>query len=195
MNERTDTIAREAARIIDAGELQSIRHALRAAAEQLGLRDQPLPGVGRVRLHLQGMSMQQLGDVAYEQSVQEVMETAAEIMALLEESFDDLATILAGRAAKGLVDGGAILHIRAYTKQPIGALAEILVEYGCAEPEFETAETKHGRLDRIRFHEAGAEVVVTRCLPALRKSDQLDLFTGRRVATIDLETLVKHLRQ
>lgn len=187
----TDRIAHEAARLFASGQADSLSGAIRCAVEALGLHQVPAPSPGRVRQHLQALSMQALGEAGYKEAVEDFLNIAQEIMALLETSFDDMSTILAGRAAKGFCDGGATLHIRMYTKQPIGLIAARLVESGYEEPEFRTAETKFGRLDRMRLCDAGVEVVLTRCAPALLKHAGEDMFTGRRIESLDLETLTR----
>ena len=78
-----------------------------------------------------------------------------------------------------------------YTKQPIGLIAARLVESGYEEPEFRTAETRFGRLDRMRLCDSGVEIVLTRCAPALQKHVGEDMFTGRRIESLNLETLTR----
>lgn len=189
----TDKIARVAARLYSEGTASSLKEAIHMAAHDLGLEKISWPGVGRVRQHIQAQAMQTLGDEGYKKAVEDYLGIAQEIMALLEASFDDMTTLLSGRAAKGFCDGGATLHIRMYTKQPIGLIAERLVEHGCEEPRFQTAETKFGRLDRMSLSDRGVEIVLTRCGPALLKHAGDDLFTGRRIETLDLESLCRQL--
>lgn len=189
----TDRIAHEAARLFASGQVDSLPVAIRHAVEALGLHQAPPPSPGRVRQHLQARSMQALGDVGYQEAVDDFLNIAREIMSLLEVSFDDLETLLVGRAAKGFCDGGATLHIRMYTKQPVGLIAARLVEHGYGEPEFRTAETKFGRLDRMSLSDREVEIVLTRCRPALLKHAGDDLFTGRRIDTLDLDSLNQRL--
>lgn len=189
----TDRIAHEAARLFASGQVDSLPVAIRHAVEALGLHQVPAPSPGRVRQHLQALSMQALGDVGYQKAVEDFLNIAQEIMALLEASFDDMQTFLVGRAVKGFCDGGATLHIRMYTKQPVGLIAARLVEGGYEEPEFRTAETRFGRLDRMRLSDNGFEIVLTRCWPALQKHAGEDLFTGRRIESLDLEALNQRL--
>ena len=189
----TDRIAFEAARLFASGQVDSLPVAIRQAVEALGLHQTPPPSPGRVRQHLQARSMQALGDVGYQKAVDDFLNIAQKIMALLEASFDDLETFLVGRAAKGFCDGGTTLHIRMYTKQSVGLIAARLVEGGYEEPEFRTAETRFGRLDRMRLSEAGVEIVLTRCRPALQKHAGEDLFTGRRIDALDLDSLNRRL--
>ncbi|MCZ6835154.1 MAG: hypothetical protein O7G85_05205 [Planctomycetota bacterium] len=193
----SDRIAREAARLYEYGTADSLDQAIQSAAEHLGLTEINLPGVGRVRKHLQGMSMQAMGSEAYADHVREVMGQAEAMMTLLEESYDDVSTMLMGRAARGLIDGGVVLHIRLYTRQSVAELARCLVEHGYAEPTFETASTNLGRLDRIRILDEGYDLVLTRCLPEMSNASHLDLFSGNAIDSVDLEGLrrrIEHLR-
>lgn len=195
--EDKDRIAREAARLVETERVESIDRAISLATESLGLGHEDAPGVGRVRQHIRAMSMQALGHEGYEASVRDVLQGAEEIMTLLETTFDDVQTRLVGRAAKGFIDGGVTVHIRLYTERDLGEIADLLVEREYAEPTFETAHTRFGRLDRLRIREEAAEVVLTRCLPAMTGEMMGDLFTGRPLDVIDLAELrrrIEHLR-
>src|SRR5688500_11322781 len=103
---RTDQIAREAARLIETGRTDSIDLAIRAAADNPPLRDAPLPGRGRVRKHAQAMSMQALGESAYNQQRDAIWSVAEQLMSLLEQWLPDAETLLVGRAAEGHIDAG-----------------------------------------------------------------------------------------
>ncbi len=184
---RTDQIAREAARLIETGRSESVARAIRAAVEALGFHDAPLPGPGRVRRHAQAMSMQALGDAGYAESVRAVWRRAEQIMSLFKETEPDVEPVLVGRAAKGQIDAGVMVYIRLYTKVPVGDLARTLVESGYEEPTFETVNTRHGRLNRLRLTEEGTEVVLTRCLPRMVATTHLDVFTGRPIKTATLD--------
>ena len=183
---RTDAIAREAARLLETSRAGSIGEAIRAAVEALGFRDVDLPGHGRVRKHVQAMTMQMLGSAGYAESVRDVWRAAERLMTVLDETTPDLEPVLVGRAAEGHIDGGVTLHIRLYTDLSIGDVAATLVEYGYDEPSFETAETRHGRLNRARLTDDGIEIVLTRCPPRLVTDTATDLFTGRPIKTARL---------
>jgi hypothetical protein len=186
MDERTEEIAREAARLISKGDVEDLNAAIATAAQRLGLQNAPSPGRGRVRQHVRAMSMQAMGEAAYRGAVREMRRVAEEMMTMLEEAFDDARTLLVGRAAKGQIDAGVTLHIRIYTEASISDIADVLVQFGYEEPSFETAETRHGRLSRVRLTDDGWEIVLTRCMPDLYRRADIDLFTGRRqaVATV-----------
>ncbi|MHC5022863.1 MAG: hypothetical protein ACYTGG_02970 [Planctomycetota bacterium] len=186
---RTDAIAREAARLLDSGRAASITEAVRLAANRPGWIEAPRPGPGRVRQHLQAMTMQAVGEAVYDEAVREVWRIAEEVMTVLEHAFEQIELTLVGRGAKGHIDGGVTVHIRAYTRHSISDLAAALVEHGYDEPSFETAETRLGRLSRLRLVEDGLEVVVTRCLPEMRREAGRDLFRGAPLPVLTLEEL------
>ena len=190
---RTDAIAREAARLINLGSADSIEHAIGCAAETLGFVNAQLPTPGRVRQHIQAMTMQQLGAEGYEEFVRSILEAAEQVMTLLEMADHGARTLLMGRAARGHVDGGVTLHIRFYCDSSITAIAELLVEHGHVEPAFETAETRFGRLDRIRLFEEEGEIVITRCLPDLWPRRGEHLFKDERINAQSLTELRQRL--
>lgn len=192
---RTDQIAREAARLIETGRSENIDSAIRAAAENPHLRGAALPAHSRVRKHAQAMSMQSLGDAAYNQQRIKVWRIAEQIMSALEHAIPEARTLLVGRAAKGHIDAGASIHIRIYTEISISRIAQTLVQFGSQEPVFLTAETIHGRLSRIRFNEESIEVVLTRCPTALATQTGIDLHTGKPIERLDLNDLRNRLQQ
>ncbi|MHC4948119.1 MAG: hypothetical protein ACYTG1_07640 [Planctomycetota bacterium] len=193
MDPRTDRIAREAARLLETGEASAIGEAIRAASEALDLADAPRPGAGRVRQHVQGMSMQALGADGYEQRTRAILEAAESLMTLLEHALDDAATVLVGRAARGRLDGPGPVHVRVYTTARVRELADVLLEHGYEEPVFETADTRLGRLDRIRLVDDGTEIVLTRCRPEQRASAGRNLFDDAPIETLDLEGLRRRM--
>ncbi|TVQ58105.1 MAG: hypothetical protein EA377_00365 [Phycisphaerales bacterium] len=182
-----DAVAREAARLIETGSVESIGSALRQAAERLKYpADQPLPGHGRVRKHAQMMAMQELGDDGYRAYTRGVLTIAEEVMTALETAFPDLRAHLVGRAADAKVDAGVTLYIRASTDESTGVMAELLVQFGYEEPTFDTAETAYGRFSRLRFEDDGQPVVITRCPPNARVPMDVDLYSQRSMPALDL---------
>lgn len=193
---RTDQIAREAARLIQTGRVEGVESAIRAAAELLQIpANVPLPGHGRVRKHAQAMSMQALGDIAYNQQRQRIWQIAEELMATIEHSMADVTTLLVGRSAAGHIDAGVTIRIRLYTHRPIDEIAAVLVQYGYSEPAFETAKTRFGRLSRLRLVEEDIDVMLTRCLPEMISSSGLDLVTGKPIETLDHAALQRRMEE
>ena len=183
---RTDAIAREAARLIESSRTPNIGDAIRAAAEALGFHDAVLPGPGRVRQHARALAMQALGDTGYAESVRRVWAVAERVMTVLDEAMPRADSLLVGRAAQGLIDGGVTVHVRLYTHAPIGDVAAALVEFGYEEPAFETVNTRLGRLNRVRLEDDGIGLALTRCLPSMAGSADRDLFSGRPIKTATL---------
>ncbi len=190
---RSDLIAREAARLIEVGEFQSIDAALRQASSNPEFRGAPLPSHGRVRLHAQAMSMQSLGEGEYIERGTSIWRIADEVMSTLELGLPDSHTTLMGRVADGHFDADALIHIRLNTRATIGEAAAALVEFGYDEPAFTTADTRHGRFDQLRFSEGGINIVITRVPPGPVVHGDVDLFSGKPVATLTLTALRQKL--
>ena len=148
-----------------------------------------------MRKHAQARAMQALGEDGYAESVREVLRAAERVMTVLDEAIPFAVPLLVGRAAQGLIDGGVTVHVRLYTRTPIGDVAQTLVEFGYDEPDFETAATRLGRLDRLLLEDDGIPVVVTRCLPEMAGRSGVGLFTGRRIETATLDEVCTKLRE
>jgi hypothetical protein len=188
IDDRTDAIAREAARLIETGRTSDVDEAVRIAARALGAEDAPRPGPGRVRRHAQAMAMQALGSAAYADRVGAILDVAEALLTSIEHALPDAEAVLVGRAARGT------LHVRVYTDRRIADVADALVRLGYEEPAFETAHTRRGRFDRLKFVEEGIDVVVTRCPAAMARERLRDLFTGRAVPVATADDLRRRLR-
>ncbi len=187
---RTDDVAREAARLVESGREPTVRSAIRAARRRLDAWDAPVPSVGRVREHARSMAMAEQGEAGYVASILDVLAVAAEVMDVLEHAFLGCETALVGRAARGQIDSGVVLHIRLYSEAPIGEIARALVEHDYEEPEFETLTTRVGVLEQIRFDAEGEDVAVLRVPPSVASADRrVDLVTGRRTEILELAAL------
>jgi hypothetical protein len=191
--EHTERIAREAARLYHEGKAGSVAESIRKASQQVGLHGSDAPSAGKVRRHVQAMSMQAMGSDAYAAAMKERLRGAEQLMSALDEYYAGVPMFLVGRGAKGQLDGDLVLHVRIYTDAPIKELAQTLVDLGYDEPKFETVNTRHGRLNRLRFEDDDAEILLTRCLPAMLKSAQQDLFTNAPIATLTLKQLREQL--
>jgi len=199
-NPETDRIARLAARLVMNDEATSIRDGVRAASAEITRRERtinpefntpPHPSTRLVRDHLRAMSMQTLGADGYAKKIRDILQIAEEVMTVCGEDADP---ILVGRAAKGNIDGGVTLFIRAHTSENIGRLADRFVSFGYEEPGCTTADTKFGKFDRLTFEENRIPVVITRCPPDTgRNVREVDLFTGRPIATLTLRALQNKL--
>ncbi len=185
---RTDEVAREAAGLLDDRDAASISEAIEQATNALDAWDAPRPSRGRIREHARALAMQRLGEAGYAESVRAVLREAEEIMTVLEHELGD-ETRLVGRAARGQIDAGVVVHVRVHTDRDIGEIAEVLVAHDLPEPEFEGVETRVGKLDRIRFEEDGVDIAVIRVPPELRCDRSLDLVTGKRIESIGLDAL------
>lgn len=179
----TDATAALAARLLHRGEADSIAEAIEVAARRAPRA--PLPSGNLVRRHLRGLSEEALGAEGYQRWRGQVLSVAAQAMRVLDDSLGISMVHLCGRAARGWVDGDPRLHLRAYSKVKIGAIAASLVAAGFEEPQIDTLSTRHGRLDRLRFDHEGIELTLVRCPPGQVPADDRDLVGGERLAVLD----------
>ena len=184
-----DEIARRAAALIHTGRAGMVREAIDRAVDRLGYHDVPRPSTGLVRKHARGIAMQELGDVGYDEAIRDVWRIAEDLMTALALAMPDDASMLVGRAAQGQIDAGVTLNIRLYTDQKIGVVASAIVELGYDDPVIETVNTRFGRANRLRFVEAGHDVVLTRCLKKWKRDAGVDLFNSRPIETLTLHDL------
>jgi len=180
--QHTTRVAILAAQLVAEKREPTVRSAIRAAMEALDAPPRSEPSEGAVRQHLQPLLMQTLGAAGYDALQRRREETIDEIASLLATAPGVEEVVLAGRAAKGQLDGDVVAHLRVYTRTRIGELAGHLVATGCEEPRFSTAATRFGRRDRLEFDVDGLTISVVRCMPEERRSAALDLFSGRRTA-------------
>lgn len=186
---RTEQIAATAAQLLATGVADGVGPAVRLAAERLGLRHVQQPGFGRVRQHLQAMSMAAVGQKAYDADVRRILGVAEEVMTVLDGHVEHVGLLLSGRAAAGCVDGGGALHIRIYTREPVSGIAAVFVEFGYDEPRFSTVESRLGRLGCVTLQDGDVEAAVTRCVPDMIASARENLFSGHPVRSVDLAGL------
>lgn len=151
-----------------------------------------------MRLHLRAIAEATLGREGYLSRVAELLGHAAAAMEAIEAPPISARTTLAGRAARGHVEGHdddrVRLHVRAETAIPIGTLAATLVEAGFDEPTFDAFEARGaasgcGRLHRLRTGRDDVSISVVRCPPAQIVLGAFDLVRGRPVPVLDLESL------
>lgn len=185
----SDEIAREAARLMQTGRAKDIDDALHRAAESLGYERTHLPGHGRVRKHAQAMAMQAMGDAAYHELRVKIWRIAEQVMTCFEHTMPEAMCEFVGRAAEGLIDAGVTIHIRLYTRHSDVELAKVLLDFGYDEPQFQTIETRFGRMQQIRFTEEGVEVALTRVMPELASKAAKDLVTDKPIEKLSLSEL------
>jgi hypothetical protein len=194
MNPTSDALAREAAKLIATGQVDSIDEALERVAAYMPSRG-AMPGHGRVRQHLQGMTMQRLGKEGYEKWSTEIIEFIEEFMLLFAEMTLDVEPLLVGRAAERLFDGPTAVHIRLYTDSGETDLLSLMAMYGYPDPVRTTIDTRHGKLNQytFEFDDEEVSIVLTRCPRALRKDSGLNLVTGEPIATATLKDVRRWL--
>jgi hypothetical protein len=208
-NDRTDAIAREAARLLARREAADMSEALRLANDGInGNRHRP-PSPGRVRQHAQAMSMQAMGEAAYRKQHARWLAIAEEVMTTIELALPDSSALLVGRAAEagdggkggkgwaGHFDADPTIHIRVYATDSITEIAHALGPFGYDDPEtkFTTMDGRHGRLSQMQWMDEGVRIVLTRCPQRFMFDDQSDLVTGKAVARMTLRQLRQSIAQ
>ncbi len=190
-----EEIAQLAARFLVQNRAAGYGEALKLAVQSMKDRPSSLPSRSMIRRHVQAMRLSELGTHGVRQRNLHFLSTAEEIMTLLDEQFSPNDILIAGRAARGRFDEPPCVHLRIYSRSGIGEIAAILVDAGFEEPRFETAATRHGRADRIRFQDAGCEFVLTRCPPEWHSTCHLDLHTGKQISIATIDSLRRLLSQ
>ncbi len=186
--ERTERVAQQAARLYHDGKAASIHESIRKAQQQAGVHGEG-PSPGRVRRHVQAMSMEAMGSDAYAAVMKNRLRAAEQLMAALDEHYAGVPMFLVGRGARGELDADLVLQVRMYTKAPIEELAQFVVDSGYDEPEFRTANTRLGKVNRLLIRDDDVQLMLTRCLPEMLKTAHEDLFTGAPIATLTLKQL------
>lgn len=123
-----------------------------------------------------------------------VLGQAVAAMEILERPPISARSTLAGRAVRGQIEGVLVLHLRVETDASIGAIAEMLVRSGFAEPSFDSFEARCGsvgcgRLHRLTTMRDEVSISVVRCPPRQVTPGRFDLVRGRPVATATLDGL------
>jgi len=192
MEPTTDSIAREAARLIEIGQAPTVGKAIAVVLDRLDARQRRgvrIPSHGLVRRHVQAFAMQSMGEDAYREAVRDILRIAEELMTV----FEGFRPVLIGRAAKGQVDAGAAIRVRIFTKTGLDELMNLLAHFGYGEPSIETVNTRWGRLNRLVFTEESVPIIITRCLPEMERHVSENLTTGAKVATMTLQALRERL--
>ena len=198
-DDRSDSarIARRAVERLSEGRSESVGDAVDDAARELRARaGVRRPTRAELRAHAQAHE-ESLGPGVRARRVVDTLEEALEVLAALEECViardpegsERPAPEVYGRAALGELDLDPIVHIRVVTSLSIGDLAAAVVGAGLAEPEFETADSRYGRIDRLTSESALARYRITRISPGMRVDPDRDLVSGQRVVHAGFEAI------
>ena len=147
------------------------------------------PGRGLVHRHLEGLLQEALGMEAFEASRRERLVTIIEVLDLIDFLASPDAIEIAGRTARGYLEGPVLVFARLYEGCPLVSLAGKLEANGIEEVACATAHTRHGPLPRINFDSDGLRFSVTRCPRALQRDRDRSLFSDEPVAVVSLDEL------
>lgn len=120
-------------------------------------------------------------------------------MASLELLLPGSRVLLMGRAARGFIDAGLVVHMRLIGDERRRSISEVLEnDMEIDSPKWRTVETRLGRLNQVLFHDSGYDFVITRVPTSLSAPHGTDLFRDQAIAAIDLrslrETIDRHSR-
>ncbi|MDG2055509.1 MAG: hypothetical protein P8J86_12480 [Phycisphaerales bacterium] len=185
----TNQIARLAAELLVEDSTSSIDQAVQSARSQLGLLDVPLPSRGLVRQHCRAWAQAVLGEQGYKNSIKEKLVVIAQLADSLLYLQPEIRIMVMGRAAQSLFDGPGRVHLRLFTDDELVDLAERLVTLGYEEPSFHTVDTQYGRMTQLHFRESTLDFCLTMIRSSIRFNEQEDLFTGKQVASVQVQEL------
>jgi len=196
-------IARAAVRALAEGRAGDLADAVERGIAETGSDPRgSRPTRAQLRAHAQAHEESTVGAEGRGRRIRTALDEALRVLSILE------ATVLArdpegcarrppavyGRAARGQLDLDPVVHVRVETSLSAAALAQSLFEQGVADPTCGSVETRHGRLDEIRFAGAEADFRVVRIPPRMAVDRDRDLVRGKPVEHADYETLAARLR-
>jgi hypothetical protein len=149
----------------------------------------PPPGRGLIYRHLEALLLEALGLEAFEASRRERLVTIVEVLDLIDFLASPDAIDVAGRTARGYLEGPVLVFARVYEGASLVSLAGELEANGVEEVGCITAHTRHGPLPRINFESDGLRFTVTRCPRSLHRERDRSLFSGEPVAVVSLDEL------
>ncbi len=180
-----DQIARRAAQLIVEDATLTISQAIQAAQTQHGTPESPLPSRRQVRQHCRALAQSVLGEEGYRDVIKAQLSVITQLLDSLRYLQPDARVMVMGRAARGLLDGPGRVYLRLFSDIALSVFADRLVELGYEEPSFHTVDTLHGRMSQLHLSEGGLDFSLTLIRSGVRVDDQLDLFTGKPITTID----------
>ena len=193
--EQQDQLAREAARELFQQPGLALAAALARARSTLGADTLPRPARSLVMRHLEAMMQRAHGTAGLEELRRQRLESILELLDLVETIAAPEAIVIAGRLAEGYMDGPLEVHARLYGCKPLESIAGVLEETGVEDLAFKTADTRLGRLSRLVLRSDGIDYIMTRCPMTMHKDADRNLFSGERIAVVDLEGLRSRLEQ
>ncbi|MBG83247.1 MAG: hypothetical protein CMJ40_01730 [Phycisphaerae bacterium] len=126
MNSSQDQIARRAAELLRDGLVGSIGDAIRQARKEPDGANGDPPSFQQVRRHVDAMEMARLGMEGWEANRLTRLEEVDQFLATLEFHLDGIEMRIAGRAARGEIDEGDRVHVRAWIDDELDSAVRIL---------------------------------------------------------------------
>lgn len=194
----TDELARAMVRILADGRAGTIEDAVDTA-----LRDLRLPPSTRrptrasLRAHAQAIEESEEGQLGRMLRIEATLQEILLILACLEElviaedpeGCDLPPPEVYGRAVRGHFDLDPVVHLRVVTSLSQSSIAQALVDRGFAEPSFDAAVTRYGRMDRVSFETELAMYRILRVPPRMQVDPDRDVVRGDRVEHLGFSAL------
>lgn len=184
MSRSQDHTARRAAELLRDRLAGDIREAIQQACRGPDAVPGPPPTVEQVRRHVDAMNMAREGWTGWQAGRRARLLEVEQFLASMEYFLDPLELRVAGRAARGEVDEGDCVHVRAWTDGDLDDAARVLEAAGLGTPQVGSRRVKRtvaaglSRLGTMAFAGETVEIQVSLC--PLREIVTLDrnLVTG-----------------
>ncbi len=193
MNTSQDQIARRAAEMLRDGLAGSIRDAIRQARREPGGAHGDPPSLEQVRRHVDAMAMARIGLEAWEADRQLRLQEVDQFLATLEFHLDGIELRIAGRAARGEIDDGARIYIRAWMDEDLDSVVRVLetadigaVEVGSRKVD-PTVASGLRRLTTILVKGEQVEFLISLCPVRTIVVEARNLITGSDIHLADLK--------
>ena len=119
-------MARRAAEMLRDGMAGSIRDAIGQARREPGGGSCDPPSIEEVRRHMDAMDMARLGMESWLENRRARLEEVDQFLATLEFYLEGIDLRIAGKAARGEIEAGARVHVRAWVDDELDSVVQIL---------------------------------------------------------------------
>ena len=187
--QKQDRLAQEAARLMFEDKKLPVSEAIAQARRPMRGVLVQRPSQSLVLRHLRALEQTMHGQAGFEAMRRAQLRLILELLDLVENFSSPESIILAGRIARGHLEGPLEVHARLYGGAALDSIVLDLESAGVEEVSFATADTRYGRLPRIFFMSDGIRFMLTQCAPDMYSQRAENLFTGAPITVITLEEL------
>lgn len=195
MSQSQDQTARRAAELLRDQLARDIREAIHQACREPHAVQGPPPTVEQVRRHVDAMAMEKQGWASWQEDRRIRLQELEQFLTAMDYFLDSLEARVAGRAARGLIDVGDCVHIRAWTPRGLEDAAVVLEAGGLGTPEIGSRAVQRAvaagvpRLGTMTFPGDSTTFQVSLCPNRELVTLERNLVTGAAIDLASLETL------